>query len=74
MSPLDVTFQTVAPKSLRDRVIELSYKPITAGHPDKSRLFQTMEAQFYWPFMASKIIEHVKNCSTCVKEKGLRFK
>lgn len=69
MSPLDGALQKSVPKSLCDRVIELSHKPITAGHPGDSRLFQTIRAEFYCPFMASYLIHHAKHCRTCVNAK-----
>lgn len=48
-------------------------KQITAGHPGKSRLFQTTRTEFCWPFVASDLIHHMKNCQTCLKSKVLRF-
>ena len=73
-SPWDGAIQTVVPASLRDRVIQLSHKPLSQGHPGKNRLYQTLRERFYWPFMASDAEHHVATCRTCVQATGVRRK
>lgn len=73
ISSLDGAIQRVVQKSLRDKVVTLSHKAVTAGHQGESRLFQTMGTEFYWLFMTSDLIHTVKHFHIYVNSKGLRL-
>ena len=74
VSKFDGAIQQVVPKSLQDRVIHLSYSPLSQGHPGESRLYSTMRLRFLWPFMYDDLVHHVRNCRTCVQAKGVKGK
>ena len=71
---IDGALQKVIPRKLRERVIALSHKPITQGHPGETRLYNTMRHSYYWPFMSGDLAEHVKTCRSCVMARGLLHK
>lgn len=57
-----------------DILIEVSQKLIAEGYHGASQLIQEMCNEFYWPIMETDLVNNVKHCRTCVKEKGPRIK
>lgn len=50
-SKIDAPLQNAVPASLRARVLYMSPYPVFVGPPGERRLYNTLQHEFYWPFM-----------------------
>ena len=67
---LDGSLQIVVPRTLRRRLLELAHHaPITA-HPGRSKMYQTLRRDFYWPSMSVDIHNVVEDCDTCARNRS----
>ena len=68
-SPLDGTLQVVVPESLRRRVLDIAHHPPISAHPGRSRMYQTLRRDFYWPSMTVDIHFTVDSCDACARNR-----
>ena len=68
-SPLDGTLQVVVPESLRRRLLDIAHNPPISAHPGRSRMYQTLRRDFYWPSMTVDIHFVVENCESCARNR-----
>ena len=67
---LDGSLQIVVPRTLRRRLLELAHHaPITA-HPGRSKMYQTLRRDFYWPSMSVDIHNVVEDCDSCARNRS----
>lgn len=69
VAPLDLAHQVLVPKDLRPRVLHLSHYPRLVGHPGTTRMYQTLRRAFYWPAMALDVVQTVRSCIPCARER-----
>lgn len=63
----DVTYQFVAPESLRPTILTCLHEDM--GHMGVERTLDLVRARFYWPKMARDVEKKVKSCGRCVRGK-----
>lgn len=68
-APADGRHQVVVPVSLRQAVMEREHENPTAGHPGGPRMFAAMRRFFYWPAMAVDVVDHVRGCHPCARNR-----
>ena len=68
-SPLDGTLQVIVPESLRGRLLDIPHNPPISAHSGRSRMYQTLRRDFYWPSMTVDIHFTVDGCETCAKNR-----
>ena len=68
-SSLDGTLQVVVPESLRSRLLDIAHHPPISAHPGRSRMYQTLRRDFYWPSMTVDIHFAVDSCDACAKNR-----
>ena len=73
-SDIDDSSQIVVPCNLRQRVPFLAHDSPLQGHPRRTRLYDTLRLQFYWPGMYRDVDEYVTNCNSCAKTDEIRAK
>ena len=60
---------TVAPKSLREKILHLNHDIKLAGHLCQSKTMLRVRQSFFWYGMKQDCIRFVSSCSTCNKSK-----
>ena len=73
-SPRDNAVQMVVPASLQSRVMYLSHYPVTAGHPQGSKMYDTLRRTHYWPRMYRDVFDYAKGYRACALARGTRYK
>ena len=68
-SPLDGTLQVVVPATLRERLLSIAHNPPISAHPGRSKMYQTLRRDFYWPSMTVDIHFTVDNCDACARNR-----
>ena len=63
----DVTYQFVAPKSLRSTILKSLHEDM--GHMGLERTLDLVRTRFYWPKMAADVEKKIKSCGRCVRRK-----
>ena len=61
--------QIVLPHALRGRLLHLAHHTIPAGHPGQNKMYYTLRQWYYWPHMAADVMNEVRNCSGCAKNR-----
>jgi Integrase zinc binding domain len=69
IAPLDKSRQIVVPAALQPRLFHLEIFLQTAGHLGLSRMIPSMRHRFFWPRLAAAVIESVRQCTTCAKNR-----
>ncbi|TKS65786.1 Retrovirus-related Pol polyprotein [Collichthys lucidus] len=64
----DVTYQFVAPKSLRASILKSLHEDM--GHMGLERTLDLVRTRFYWPKMAADVEKKIKSCGRCVRRKA----
>ncbi len=64
----DIT-QIVVPSRLRNRVCHMAHHHKLAGHPGHTQMLATLQLTYYWPEMASDIMDTVRTCPHCAKNR-----
>lgn len=71
---LDGSIQRVVPASLKDRVIYLVHYPRLAGHPGETKIYQTLQRNFYRITMSNDIYQTSKDCRSCAAKRSTQRK
>ena len=66
-SPLDGSLRVVVPETLRERLLDIAHNPPISAHPGRSRMYQTLRRDFYWPSMTADIHFTVDRCDACAR-------
>ncbi len=66
-SDSDITYQFVAPVSLRSSILSWLHEDM--GHLGFDRTLDLIRSRFYWPKMASDVENKIKSCGRCVRRK-----
>jgi hypothetical protein len=69
IAPLDKSLQIVIPAALQSRLFHLENFLQTAGHLGLSRMIPSMRRRFFCPRLAAAIMETVRQCTNCAKNK-----
>jgi len=69
--PERVIQQLVIPRSLRNKVLELSHCDRSAAHPGIFRTYCRLRDRYYFPQMLSEVRKFVQACNECQRRKGL---
>ena len=68
-SSLDGSLQVVVPERLRGRLLDIAHNAPISAHPGRSRMYQTLRRDFYWPSMTVDIHFKVDNCASCARNR-----
>ena len=68
-SPLDGSLQVVVPETLRERLLDIAHNPPISAHPGRSRMYQTLRGDFYWPSMTVDIHFTVDRCDSYARNR-----
>jgi Integrase zinc binding domain len=68
-SSLDGALKIVVPKSLQPRLLHLEHFSRTAGHPGVTRMFCTLRKRFFWKSMSADVLETVRQCDACARNR-----
>ena len=74
ISPVDGAAQTVVPESIKRRVLYLSHYPLLAGHPNGSKMYDSMRRNYYCSVMANGVFQTAKYFRPCAEARGTRYK
>ena len=69
VAPLDGARQIVAPTALLARLLHLEHYPRTVAHPGVTRMLRTMRRTYFWPNMAEDVLETVRQCDACARNR-----
>ena len=58
----------------RQEIIKSRHCALTAGHPGRSKTFELVSRNFFWPGMRQDIYDFVDSCDTCPRIKAPRHK
>lgn len=61
-------------KDLRLRVLQSKHDHATAGHPGRAKTCTLVARDFYWPKLRSYVVDYVKSCVPCSRNKAKRHK
>ena len=64
----------MVPKALQSRVLYLAHYTLTAGHPEGSKMYDTLRTQFYWLNMTMKVFQTARDCRDCAQSHGTRYR
>ena len=67
---LDGRLQIVVPSTLRKRLLRIAHHAPVTAHPGRSKMFETLRRDFYWPSMSVDIHHVVEDCDTCARNRG----
>mgnify|MGYP000409293563 FL=1 len=62
-------FCLVVPRKLRKEILHLCHDVRFSGHLGEVKTLAKVKEAFYWPRMSSDVVEYVKTCVTCSKNK-----
>ena len=57
--------QVVVPKEYRDEIMSLAHEGLFAGHLGRTKTYERVSADFYWPGMYKDVDEYIKTCHIC---------
>ena len=61
----------VIPKSLVTPVIKMYHHDVMLNHPGTGKMLEILRLKYHWKGMQSSIVEYVRGCETCCKNKRL---
>ena len=67
---LDGRLQIVVPSTLRKRLLRIAHRAPVTAHPGRSKMYETLRRDFYWPSMSVDIHHVVEDCDTCARNRG----
>jgi transposase InsO family protein len=59
----------VVPAAFDPRLIHLDHYPRTVAHPGVTRMLRTVRRTFFWPNMAEDVLETVRQCDACARNR-----
>jgi len=59
--------QVVIPEALNERLLVHQHQLAPAGHPDTTRMYNTLRRYVYWPTMVVDVYKNVEQCPACAK-------
>jgi hypothetical protein len=59
---------------LRLRVLQSKHDHVTAGHPGRAKTISLVMRDFYWPKLRSFVVQYVRSCVSCSRNKAKRHK
>jgi hypothetical protein len=69
VAPLDRVRQIVVPAALVPRLLHLEHYPRTVAHPGVTRMLRTILRTYFWPNMAEDVLETVRQCDACARNR-----
>jgi len=57
---------------LRLRLLQIHHDPPAIGHPGRTKTFELLSRQNYWPIMRKDVDRFVHNCNVCRQTKAIR--
>ena len=57
---------------LRLRLLQIHHDPPAIGHPGRTKTFELLSRQFYWPTMRKDVDQFVHHCNVCRRTKAIR--
>lgn len=58
--------------ALHLRLLQMHHDDPAAGHPGRSKTFELLAREYFWPSMRKDCERYVKNCHTCLRSKPVR--
>jgi hypothetical protein len=59
--------------ALRLKLLQSCHENVAAGHPGKSKTYELLSRNYYWPQMEQTVRRYVRNCHTCSRSKASRL-
>lgn len=60
----------VVPITLRQRILTLAHYTSIAGHLEQRQMYDTLQHNFFWPYMANDVYNAVDQCSSCARNRN----
>ena len=57
--------QVVVPKEYRAEIMSLAHEGLFAGHLGRTKTYERVAADFYWPGMYKDVEEYIRTCHVC---------
>jgi transposase InsO family protein len=58
--------------ALHLRLLQLHHDSVAAGHAGRSKTFELLSRDYFWPTMRTDTERYIKNCHTCLRAKAVR--
>jgi hypothetical protein len=62
------------PENARNAILNTEHNSQVAGHFDQDKTIELIRCNFWWPKMDQEIIEYIRSCLECQKDKAIHHK